>query len=160
MKTRHTARAVLFDPSDRVLLFEFMLPKGFIGASAAHFWATPGGEIEVNEDVRDALIREVREETGIEGFEVGPELWFGSNLLTFKGVPTRTLERFFYVRSPTATLGATNWTEIEKDVMRAHRWWRVPDLHATTATIFPPNFARLVEEFLRTGTIGPKEIPL
>ena len=40
---------------------------------------------------------------GIEGFEVGPELWYGSNVLTFKGERQNTLERFFLVRSPTSS---------------------------------------------------------
>jgi 8-oxo-dGTP pyrophosphatase MutT (NUDIX family) len=160
MRVRKTARAVLFDPLNRVLLFEFHLPAGFIAEGPSVFWATPGGEIEQDEDVCDALVREVREETGIEGFELGPELWFGSNALTFKGEPVRTLERFFLVRSPTATLGPTDWTDIEKEVMRAHRWWEVADLIATKETIFPPRFGELVDRFLREGTQGPEEIPL
>jgi 8-oxo-dGTP diphosphatase len=160
MKTRKTARAVLLDPQDRVLLFEFHLPAGYLSESPSRFWATPGGEIEPGEDVRAAVEREVREETGIEGFEIGPELWFGSNQLTFKGEPVKTLERFFLVRSPTATLGPTNWTEIEKEVMRQHRWWNVAELIAATDTIFPPRFGDLVERVLREGTQGPEEIPL
>jgi 8-oxo-dGTP diphosphatase len=160
MRTRNTARAVLFDPANRVLLFEFHLPAGFIAEGPANFWATPGGEIEPGEDVRDAVIREVLEETGIENCEFGAELWFGSNQLTFKGVPTKTLERFFLVRSPTSQLGATNWTDIEKEVMRAHRWWTVPELIATKETIFPPRFGHLVERFLKHGTTDPEEIPL
>src|SRR5262245_36351076 len=109
MKIRKTARAVLFDPAHRVLLFEFHLPAGFIGEAPSVFWATPGGEIEPGEDVRAAVTREVHEETGIQNFELGPELWYGSNQLTFKGEPVKTLERFFLVRSPTTDLGPTNW---------------------------------------------------
>jgi 8-oxo-dGTP pyrophosphatase MutT (NUDIX family) len=160
MRTRNTARAVMLDPSDRVLLFEFQLPAGFIADGPRRFWATPGGEIEPGEDVRIALMREVQEETGIGGCIYGQELWFGSNQLTFKGVPTKTLERFFLVRSPTAKLNTANWTDLEKEVMRTHRWWTVPELIAATETIFPPRFGYLVDAYLANGSRGPQEIPL
>lgn len=160
MKFRNTARAVLLDPRDRVLLFEFVVPKDYFAGGLQHFWATPGGEIDPGEDVRAAVAREVVEETGILNFEVGPELWFGSNQLTFKGAPTKTHERFFAVRSPTSDLGLTNWTDIEKQIMRTHRWWTVAELLAAEATIFPPRFGYLVDRFLKHGTNGPEEIPL
>lgn len=160
MRQRNTARAVMFDPRNRVLLFEFHLPAGFIADGPRRFWATPGGEIEPGEDVHDALVREVGEETGITDFEAGPELWFGSNRLTFKGVPTQAFERFFLVRTQRTDLDATNWTDVERDVMRAHRWWTVGELLAAKETIFPPRFGHLVDRFLREGSNGPEEIPL
>ena len=160
VKTRNTARAVMLDPANRVLLFEFHLHAGMIAVGPRRFWATPGGAIEPGEDVYDAIRREVEEETGIQGCIFGPELWFGSNELTFNGHPTKTLERFFLVKSPTATLGTTNWTDLEKEVMRAHRWWTVPELIAATETIFPPRFGYLVEAFLQDGSMGAVQIPL
>lgn len=150
----------MLDPEDRVLLFEFHLPAGFLSEGPRRFWATPGGEIEPGEEVRNALVREVQEETGIGGCIYGRELWFGSNVLTFKGEPVKTHERFFLVRCPAATPNSANWTDIEKDVMRAHRWWTVPELIAATETIFPPRFGYLVDAFLKNGSRGPEEIPL
>ncbi len=160
MKARITARAVLFDPANRVLLFQFVLPAGFIAEGPVQFWATPGGEIEQGEDARDAVAREVIEETGIQSVEIGAEIWFGSNILAFKGQATKTFERFYYARSATALLGATNWTDIEREVMRDHRWWTIPELIAAKETIFPPRFGYLVDRFLRCGTNGPEEISL
>jgi 8-oxo-dGTP diphosphatase len=159
VRLRKTAGAVLLDPAHRVLLFEFVMPPNFIGGTR-HFWATPGGAIDPGEDVLDAVAREVIEETGIKGVDIGDELWFGSNRIVLNGEPIETLERFFHLRSPTAQLGATNWTDLEKQIMRAHRWWTVPELIAAKETIFPPRFGYLVEHFLAHGSAGPREIPL
>jgi 8-oxo-dGTP pyrophosphatase MutT (NUDIX family) len=158
--TRRTARAILLDPQERVLLFEFHLPAGFISDAPRIFWATPGGAIEEGEDVIAALRRELDEETGIQGYEVGPELFRGSNELTIKGVPTRTLERFFLVRSPVSALGTTAWTDVERQVMRRHKWWPVSELMVTTETVFPPRLGYWIETVLRQGTAEPREIPL
>jgi len=158
--TRRTARAILMDPEDRVLLFEFHLPAGFISEAPKIFWATPGGAIEEGEGVIAALRRELDEETGIQGYDVGPELFHGSNELTIKGVPTRTLERFFLVRSPVSSLGATAWTDVEKQVMRRHKWWPLSELKITTETVFPPQLGYWIETVLRQGTAEPREIPL
>ena len=160
MRIRKTARAVLFDPDNRVLLFEFVVPKGYIGERAMHFWATPGGEIEPSEDVRVALERELREETGFEGCQIGPELWFGSNELKIQGHPVQTFERFFFVRSPACEIQTSNWTEIERQIMRNFRWWIVQDLCTAQVTIFPPRLGPLIEKYLQCGSAGPEEISL
>ena len=62
-------------------------------------WACPGGQIEVGENLVDALIREIREESGIN-VSVDKLFWVGSNTETHEGhsgvkiVPTKVIFNF------------------------------------------------------------------
>jgi 8-oxo-dGTP diphosphatase len=61
MKTVHVAAVALFDTDGRVLLAQ--RPPG---KKMAGMWEFPGGKIEGSETPEAALIREIREELGIE----------------------------------------------------------------------------------------------
>ena len=61
MKTVHVAAVALFDADGRVLLAQ--RPPG---KKMAGMWEFPGGKIETNETPEAAIIRESREELGIE----------------------------------------------------------------------------------------------
>ena len=56
-----TATAITIFPENRILLIKRTTPP-FVG-----FWALPGGRSEPGEAVEQTVVRETREETGLEG---------------------------------------------------------------------------------------------
>jgi len=66
MKITEVAAAVIERPG------EFLLAQRPAGKPYAGFWEFPGGKIEPGEDARAALVRELREELGIEVREATP----------------------------------------------------------------------------------------
>jgi ADP-ribose pyrophosphatase YjhB (NUDIX family) len=52
--------AFVFDAADRVLLVERGRPPG------EGLWTVPGGRVELGESLAEAVVREVREETGLD----------------------------------------------------------------------------------------------
>jgi ADP-ribose pyrophosphatase YjhB (NUDIX family) len=158
--TRSAVRALLMSPAQRLLMFEFHLPPGHIAAEARVFWGLPGGQIEPGETPEAALRRELAEETGMDDLAIGAEVFHGSNLIQWRGQPTRTRERFFLVRSPDERISAASRTRTERSIIRQHRWWTLDEIAATTETIFPPRLGHWLDRALRQGTAAPWEIPL
>ena len=66
---REAARFIVVDEDERVLLVRFDLVRG------GHVWATVGGGLEPGEAHEDAARRELREEVGLEGVDLGPCIW-------------------------------------------------------------------------------------
>jgi ADP-ribose pyrophosphatase YjhB (NUDIX family) len=57
---RVAVAAVIFDAAGRVLLVQRGRPPG------EGLWTVPGGKLEAGERLADAVVREVREETGLD----------------------------------------------------------------------------------------------
>ena len=65
---RENVRAAVVDEQNRVLLLRY-------GDDYGWWWVTPGGGRERGEDDEQTLRRELEEEVGLVGFELGPLLW-------------------------------------------------------------------------------------
>lgn len=120
---RAAVRALLVDPEDGAVL---LLRARFPGWKRAR-WLVPGGGIDARETPLDALVREVREETGrrIEPRDVVPApVWYRRVRYAWQGVHYDQEEHYFLVPSArfepeTANNPATHETE----ALLGHGWW-------------------------------------
>jgi TDG/mug DNA glycosylase family protein len=134
---RQAVRAVVLDAAERVLLVRFEHP-----VTHDSWWATAGGGIDPGESDEQALRRELREEAGLEEFDVGPLVYTREHTFPWDGRIIHQRERFHVVRvdrhdpAPTIDVAAEGVTEV--------RWWSLQELDTTREEIIPSDLAALV----------------
>ncbi len=145
---RSAARVLLLDEKDRLLLV-----RGHdVDQPDRHWWFTVGGGIDSGESPRQAAVRELAEETGLQVEAealVGPVLR-RTALFDFARRTVRQHEEFFLARleAPEAIV-QHGWTEIERQFMDEARWWELDELLGEAEQVFPVGLARIV-----SGLIG------
>ena len=155
LKVRRSARLVIIDPDDRILLFRTESAPMDPAQAIPGYWYVPGGGVEPGESVEDAARRELWEETGIRGVELGPCVWIREEVLHFIGIGEALVrESFFPVRVETNDVNFDNMVDFEATVLSTHRWWTVDELHRTTDVVFPPNLARHLDPLIRQELPG------
>ena len=90
---RFAVRAVVVAPDRRTLLLHY-------GDEYDEWWIPPGGGIEPGESDNAALRRELREELGLEDFEIGPLLWESERYFRLEPGFCGQVNRNYLVRVP------------------------------------------------------------
>ena len=145
---RDVARALLFDEGGRVLLVHWRDPL-----TGREFLEPPGGAREPGETYEDALRREIAEETGIGGVEVGAFAAERRHEFTFGGRGYDRLERYYLCRVVRRERGETHLDPVEAEGIVGVEWWDVDDLGASSLSLEPPGLL----EMLRLNPASPGE---
>ncbi|PFG33063.1 NUDIX hydrolase [Sanguibacter antarcticus] len=147
MLTRHAARVIIVDATDRVLL----LRGHDADDPTRHWWFTVGGGIDPGEDERDAAVREVFEETGLRVARDdldGPVLT-RSAIFDFARAHRLQHETFYVVRLDSAAgLSRSGWTLLESSFLDECAWLTLDELRAVEIEVFPASLATIVADLL------------
>ncbi|MGA9873808.1 MAG: NUDIX domain-containing protein [Rhodococcus sp. (in: high G+C Gram-positive bacteria)] len=144
---RTSSRVVLVDERGRVLLLRGHDPT----VPEVYFWFTIGGAVESGETLRDAAVREVREETGldVEAGDLKGPLWRRVATFPFNGTLIRSEELFFAHRVQEFVPEHGWFTDFERRTVTGHKWCTEAEIRLLTATgetVYPQDLAELMDE--------------
>lgn len=142
LRERLTARVLLFDDQGRILLMMGRLPGGAPESAA---WFTVGGGVEPGETLEDAVHREIREETGFTGIEVGPVVWMRESIGRLAtGETVLFKEDYVVARCAGGEPCRDAWEDHENDLVDDIRWWTLEEIAASQARIYPERLVELL----------------
>lgn len=153
VEVRQVSRVVLLDPDDRVLLLNGYEP----GDPSRTWWFTPGGGLEDEETREEAAHRELAEETGIVGVQLGPLLWKRRCAFPFDGRRWEQDEWYYLARTDRTATEMSGQTDLERRSVSGLRWWTLEDLSVSHETVYPMKFAELLRRLLDEG---PPDAPV
>lgn len=144
VRERNTARALMFDGRQRILLTQHVLPGN-------DHWALPGGGLRDGESPTQAARRELAEETGLDSGDLAGPVINHAYWAPLAGSLLHQTEQIFWGRTgvhrPTlAGLGD------DEDYLVDARWWTLEELADTGATVYPRLLGDVATSLLLHGT--------
>jgi 8-oxo-dGTP pyrophosphatase MutT (NUDIX family) len=148
--SRATARVLLIDPADRILLYRGRLLQA---ANPPYAWFTPGGGVDEGESVREAAARELREELGhhVAPAALGPVVATSEGGWSLDGHRYFSHDSFFMLRVPgSLKVDTSGMDEEERESTDRFRWWTPEELAGpiTDEPVVPAGLGPLVARLI------------
>jgi ADP-ribose pyrophosphatase YjhB (NUDIX family) len=155
LNLRTSARAIILDENDHVLLCRFVFPHPAVPNGAPAVWAAPGGGIEPDEDGLSALHRELREETGLVTAIDPPHVWHqvvvaADHAPGFDGM----VNDYFLIRATRfEPQGEFTDDQLAAEHIATFRWWQLSEItNYTGPDLFSPrDLATPLTDLLTSG---------
>jgi len=146
LRLRPAARAIVVDPNERVLLVRFEFPED------RSVWATVGGGLEPGESHEDAVRRELLEEAGIAGVDVGAPVWTRTHVFELGVRWDGQQEVYYLVRTPAFEPRPQHtWEQLNVEFVTAIRWWTLEEIERSEELFAPRRLGELLRALLREG---------
>jgi 8-oxo-dGTP pyrophosphatase MutT (NUDIX family) len=147
---RTSARIVLLDEDGHVLLFCGSDPAS-ASDGAPRWWFTVGGAVQPGEELPEAAVRELAEETGLRVSPadlVGP-VWRRDAVFEFNGAVINSEELFFLYRTTRFEPSTSGHSALEQRYIHGHRWCDQTAIDALVAggeTVYPRQLGELLAD--------------
>jgi 8-oxo-dGTP pyrophosphatase MutT (NUDIX family) len=158
---RESARLVILNERNELFLFHHQdqEPADPANPILRRYWVTPGGGVDPGEPWEQAALRELWEETGIEGVPLGPWIWSREKIAPMYGQPMRHIERYYLVRVSNVTIHSGNQLDYERAVYQQSRWWPLDAIRQSPDIFYPEGLADFLEPIFH-NTIPPAPLAL
>ena len=146
---REVARGLVFDDRGRLLLIRWRDP-----VAGHEFVEPPGGLVEDGESDRDALAREIAEETGLVDVEVVRFVREVDHVFVFGGRRYACLERYYLCRLTGKQHADRQLEAVEQEGIVGVEWWPIDELRTR-----PPGSVEPAELFEMLADVGRLDAP-